>query len=91
MPDERSLPHSKPIADAFGCDSIQSFQQHHSFIQGPCHCSSPPRDGEAKDRKKMKEADKQRLKMRRKDSGTKGKRGRGERNKKRDDKKTDGF
>lgn len=44
--------------------------------------------------KKGTEADKQRLKMRRKDSGTKGRRGRAVtrgKNKKNRDKKTDGF
>lgn len=42
-------------------------------------------------KKTLKEADKQRLKMRRKDSGRKERRGQGERIKKRGDKKTDGF
>lgn len=91
-----TLINSKTIADAQVSDETQSTQQHRGFIRGPCYCSSPPCDEEkpkteVEKKKTLKEADKQRLKMRRKDSGRKERRGQGEEIKKRGDEKTDVF
>lgn len=75
-----TLINRKSIADAQVCRETQSIQLHHGVIQGLCHCSSPPCEDE-KDRsgKKSTEADRQRLKMRRKDGGRKDTMGEGER------------
>lgn len=66
-----TLINSQSIADAQVLN--KSVRQHHGFMRGPCDCSSPPREeqrGEKWRKKKLTETDKQRLKMRRKDSGT---------------------